>query len=205
MGAAEQTLEDYRFYDLSPAGFYVAARVGFAFPEFEHNAMPLAWVAKYAQGSFVLYDPVTRWLYENAGAVRWSEICDEDPRQVMSAAAEHGMTFGAAVCVRDFRDPSLRTFGAFARSDREFRDDEIAMLSEDLEALHLAQSPPDDLTEAELEVLVMTKRGLRIKEMAYQLGITDSAIKQRLRSGKAKLGSRTTAQAVTAATRYGLI
>lgn len=205
MNPAPAILDNLRFSELASSGYYLAVRVGFAFPEFEHNALPLGWVHRYTRDGMLVYDPVIRWIYNNFGHVRWSEIDIEDPRGILEAAETHGLRFGAAICVTDEMSGGLRSFGSFARSDREFSDDEIDALRSDLLQLHNSNSPPDDLTDAEIETLRMIKDGLLIKEIAHELGITESAVKQRTRNAKTKLDARTTAQAVTEASRFGLI
>jgi LuxR family transcriptional regulator len=66
-------------------------------------------------------------------------------------------------------------------------------------------APPTNLTMAELEALRMVKEGMRLKQMAHALGVSEGAIKQRLRNAKLKLGASTGAQAATRASDYGLI
>ncbi len=205
MSNAPKAIAQFEFESLATAGYHIAVRVGFAFPELEHNALPLAWVHRYTRDGLMLYDPVIRWIYGNTGSIRWSEIELDDPREVLESAMAHELNFGVAVCVFDSDNLGLRTFGSFARSDREFSDHEITELESKLSALHSAASPPEDLTNAELETLRLIRDGLLMKEVAYELGITESAVKQRLRNAKAKLDARTTAQAVTQATQFGLI
>lgn len=65
--------------------------------------------------------------------------------------------------------------------------------------------PPENLTEAELEALRLLKAGLLMKEVAHELGITESAVKQRLKNAKTKLSARTTTQAVLQVTQLGWI
>lgn len=205
MSQGGRSVEEYRFQDLAPAGYHLAVRVGFAFPELEHNALPLAWIHRYTRDGLMLYDPVIRWIYANTGSIRWSSIELDDPRGVIELAEDHGLKFGVAVSVFDSDNLGLRTFGTFARADREFSDSEILELEAKLSALHHASSPPEDLTNAELETLRLIRDGLLMKEVAFELGITESAVKQRLRNAKSKLDARTTAQAVTQATQFGLI
>ncbi|SNT16999.1 helix-turn-helix transcriptional regulator [Tropicimonas sediminicola] len=189
---------------LAPAGFHLAVRVGFAFPEYEWSTLPLGWVHRYTREALMLYDPVTRWVYENVGCVRWSEIGDDDPKGVLSLAAQHDLTFGVAVCVMDDSEPGIRTYGSFARSDREFRVDEMETLVDHLTRLHHQEPIALVLTPAEIEALHMIRDGLLTKEIAYELDISESAVKQRLRSAKSKLKARTTTHAVTLAERRGL-
>lgn len=193
------------FSFLAPAGYYIALRVGFAFPIAEHNALPKGWVDRYTQQGFMPYDPVMRWLYENSGSIRWSEIDLPDPRRVMAQARRHGLLFGVAIACAPTGPEGQRSFGSFARSDREFEDEEIAVLQAKLRRLHEATAPPTNLTRAELEALSMVRDGLLLKEIAVRLSVTEGAIKQRLKNAKAKLGAKTSSQAVSAAVGYGLI
>lgn len=202
MAAADYNRE---FEPLAPAGHYVALRVGFAFPTAEYNALPPAWVAEYTRAGLMLFDPVVRWVYGNVGSVRWSEIGGNDPRGVFAMAAAHGLNYGVAIACDDASSHGQRSFGSFARSDREFTDEEIARLAAMLQRLHDAMSPPRNLTDAELEALGMVKAGLRLKQIAGQLGISEGAVKQRLRNAKQKLGANTASQAVSLAAGYGLI
>lgn len=51
-------------------------------------------------------------------------------------------------------------------------------------------APPTNLTKAELEALRMVKDGLLVKEIANILGVSEGAVKQRLRNAKSKLGAK---------------
>lgn len=188
---------------LAPAGHYIALRLGFAFPMEEVNCLPAHWVETYTRDGLMLADPVIRWVYAATGAVRWSAIAFDDPRGVLCAARGHGLAFGAAVSIRD--EGSERSFGHFARSDREFDDDEIAALHAHVAARHRALLPPANITRAELEALRLIKDGQRLKQIAYQLGVTEGAVKQRLKSARTKLSAKTGAEAISRAAQFGLI
>jgi len=190
---------------LAPAGFYIALRVGFAFPMEEFNALPQPWVEHYTANGFMLYDPVIQWVYANTGVVRWSEIDLPDPLNIMGQAQEFGLIHGAAVCCFDNDSEGQRSFGTFARTDREFDDFEIEILHGHVKRLHQDKAPPTNLTMAELEALRMVKDGMRLKQIAHTLGVSEGAIKQRLKNAKLKLGASTSAQASTKASDYGLI
>jgi len=71
--------------------------------------------------------------------------------------------------------------------------------------LHRSLNPPTNLTQAELEALMLVKDGLRLKEIAYQLGVSEGAIKQRLNGAKKKLDARTNTQAASKAVEFRLI
>ncbi|SMY07264.1 helix-turn-helix transcriptional regulator [Flavimaricola marinus] len=202
---SDEKIMDYGFGDVASAGFYIAFRLEFLLPEFECKTLPRAWIHKYTRHGLMMFDPVMQWIYSNTGAVRWSEIDLPDPHGILMQASEYGLSYGVAISLRDPEDPSIRSFGNFCRSDRELSDTEISDLTQKLELLFSDLTAPDDVTEAELEVLAGIKSGRLIKEIAYELNVTEGAIKQRLRSAKDKLGARTTPQAVAIADSYGLI
>lgn len=160
---------------------------------------------KYTQYGLMMQDPVMRWIYSSTGAARWSEIDFPDSSGVLVQAAEYGLIFGAAISMVDTRGAGQRSFGNFCRNDREFTSDEMIELTRRLELLFQDMAAPEDLTDAEIEALQFIKSGLLIKEVAYRIGISEGAVKQRLRSAKDKLGARTTAHAVSVASTYGLI
>ncbi|MEM0936200.1 MAG: autoinducer binding domain-containing protein [Pseudomonadota bacterium] len=204
IGSSEK-IRDYAFAEIANAGFYIAFRLEFLLPEFEHNTLPLPWVHRYTQQGLLMLDPVMRWIYTNTGAIRWSEIPIPDSDGVLELAQGYGLNYGAAISLRDAEDPSVRSFGNFCRGDRELECREIEELTQKLELLFADLTAPSDVTEAELEVLRDIQNGKLIKEIAYSLGISEGAVKQRLRSAKDKLGARTTPQAVSVASSYGLI
>ncbi len=190
---------------LAPAGYYLALRVGFAFPLEQINRLPADWVETYARNRYVLFDPIIRWCYQNTGVIRWSEVGEDDPLGIMAQTAASGLRFGAAVAVIDEVDCGQRSFGFFARGDREYRDAELAQLLDRVTRLHDALRAPTTLTPAELEALRMVRDGMRIKQIAHVLGISEGAVKQRLRNAKSKLGAATSTQAAALASGFGLL
>lgn len=99
----------------------------------------------------------------------------------------------------------LRSYGLFFRQDREYDDAELDQLAQHIAALHGELAPPTTLTRAELDVLQMVKSGGKLKEIAWQLGVTESAIKQRLKNARDKLGATNGTHAATLAAQFGLI
>ena len=51
----------------------------------------------------------------------------------------------------------------------------------------------------------MVKDGKRLKEIAFELSVSEGAVKQRLKNAKLKLGAKTGTQAAALANQYGLI
>lgn len=203
-----EQLTELDFDDLSvlaPIGYYLALRVGFASPVEEINTLPNEWVEHHTRQRFMVFDPVVRWVYGNTGFVRWSEIEDEDPRGVLKQAKAFGLKYGVAVAVFDGNSDGRRSYGYFARNDREFTDIEARLLHAFLLRRHSEMEPPTNLTDAELQALKLLKQGMRLKEVAHELGVSEGAIKQRIRNAKAKLGANTSSQAATIAFQHGLI
>ena len=190
---------------LAPAGYYIALRIGFAFPIEETNALSSDWIDHYTKQRFMLYDPTVRWAYANVGCIRWSEITLDDPKRVMAQARSFGMRYGLTVSVFDSGKDQQRSLASFTRSDREFSTLEAKLLQVYLTRRHTETAPPTNLTKAEIEALGMIKDGRRLKDIAFQLKVSEGAVKQRLKNAKLKLGAKTGTQAAALASQYGLI
>ena len=190
---------------VAPAGHYIALRIGFAFPMEEINLLPPAWVDHYTKGGYMLLDPVVQWAYTHTGATTWSALRDNDPHGILAIAATFGLHFGLCLSIADETAAGQRSFASFARADREFSQLEVRLLAAYLDRRHAELSPPTNLTRAELEALNMVKDGMRLKEIAYDLGVTEGAVKQRLKGAKTKLHANTSTQAATLARQFRLI
>jgi LuxR family transcriptional regulator len=190
---------------IAPAGYYLALRIGFAFPMEEVNAYPPAWISHYTSQRYMLFDPTMRWAYANIGAIRWYDLVADDPRKIIMQAANFGMRFGVTIAVLDQEDASERSFASFARSDRDFSELEVQLLHAYVTRRHKEMARPTNLTNAELEALGMVKNGKRLKEIAFELSVSQGAVKQRLRNAKVKLGANTSTQAAALANQFGLI
>ena len=190
--------------EVSPAGSYVAIRIRFAFPLFEDNRFPDAWVNEYTANGFMLFDPVVKWMYQNTGTSTWSALQADDALGILPAAQSYGMHFGTVISLLD-SDTGERSYGSFARGDREHTPDECARLRSYIEELHTAKTRPSALTDAETEALRFVRDGMRFKQIAYILGISESAVKARLTNAKRKLKARTSVQAVAIASEHGLL
>lgn len=188
-----------RIDKIADAGFYLALRVGFSFPEEELNALPANWVEFYTAHGLVVHDPALKWAYGNCGALRMSEIALPDPQQILARAKVFGLRHGAVVSVVTPADRGRRSYGLFYRAQQEFSDADLAEVQEMLRALHLGGASEPGLTAAEVEALQMQATGLRLKQIAGDLGISESAVKARLNNAKRKLGARTLAHAASIA------
>ncbi len=188
-----------KFRLIAPAGYYVALRVGFSFPEAELNRLPENWVEFYTTHGMVVSDPAMKWIYSNIGAERFSEIDLPDPHQVRAHAAVFGLGFGLAVSQMIKGDRGRRSYGLFFRGDRNFEAVEVEVLRKTVEHLHSVPKLEHGLTAAETAALKLQAEGLRLKQIADQLCISESAVKARLNNVKRKLGAKTQSQAVSMA------
>lgn len=128
--------------DLAPAGYALGFHITYTTPKFMFQTYSTTWLDYYSQNGLVMSDPMIAWGFENIGHVRWSTF--EDPAGVLEKAAEHGMKFGI-VCASD--DTGSRSIGGFARNDREFDDDEIAVIVAAFEELHAGTADQAALSE----------------------------------------------------------
>ena len=184
---------------ISPAGFYVAIRVGFSFPEEELNELPENWVEFYTTHGLVVHDPAMKWVYANTGAVRFSEIALPDPHHVRERAVVFGLNHGAAVSLTTPADRGRRSYGLFFRDDRDFEASDLVELQAIVSRLHVGAEVEPVLTAAEVQALKMQSEGLRLKQIAHEIGISESAVKARLNNAKRKLGAKTLSQAASIA------
>jgi LuxR family transcriptional regulator len=184
---------------ISPAGFYVAIRVGFSFPEEELNELPGNWVEFYTTHGLVVHDPAMKWVYSNTGGVRFSDLTLPDPHQVRERAVVYGLNHGAAISVMTAADRGRRSYGLFFRDDRDFNPDDLTELQAIVTKLHNGDEAEATLTAAEVEALQLQADGMRLKQIAAQIGISESAVKARLNNAKRKLGAKTLSQAASIA------
>lgn len=188
---------------LAPAGYYVGLRILFAFPAAEVNELPASWVELYARERLILVDPALPWSLNHTGAIRWRDLSRNDPAGMTRLSAAYGMRCGA---VAAFREPNgLRSYGLFYRDDRDYEEVELEQLARFIAHRHRIVTSTLQLTQAEIAVLKAIKQGVRIKQIAHDLNVSEGAIKQRLRNARLKLSAATGAQAAIKASEAGLI
>lgn len=188
---------------LSPAGYYIALRVGFYAPERELNTFSPDWTDYYTRHGLALVDPYMQWCQRNTGVARWTAVDLPDPVSVSAAYRKFGIMFGASVAIIGSPSVPKRSFGVFARPEREFREDELALLQSALDQLHGAGV--DVLTPAQAAALRLLSQGKRQKEIAALLGISISAVKARLKSASERLGASTPIEAASIAAGGGML
>jgi LuxR family transcriptional regulator len=139
----------------SPAGFAVALHIAYATPTFLFQSYPPEWTEEYSARGLHMQDPTVAWGFSNTGAVRWSALRAQDTAGVFERARAFGLNYGVTIAVLT----ELRTVASFARSDREFSDDEIARLLEILRSLHDRTGSRRELSSTDREAL----RGMSIR------------------------------------------
>jgi len=160
--------------ELSPLGFTVGLHIRFATPLLYHSTFPPAWVRHYNDNSYYLRDPLVFWGIGTTGVTRWSEIGLPDPFDVIKQAAQFGMKYGASASCGPI---SSRSIVGIGRGDREFTNEELVKLEEIALRLHEENTPPTELTQAQIEALQCISNGDRHTAAAAKLGISESALK----------------------------
>ena len=108
-----------------------------------------------------------------------------DPFKLHAEGARFGLKFGVTLS----RGPiKSRSIASFARSDREFTDEEMCLnASASSTACIDMTKPPEELTKAQIEALRCIAGGDRHAAAADKLGISESALKARLTSARIRL------------------
>jgi len=187
---------------LSPLGFTIGLHIRFATPLVYHSTFPAPWVRHYNDNAYYLRDPLVFWGIGTTGVTRWSEITLPDPFDVIKQAGEFGMKFGASASCGPITSRSIIGIG---RGDREFTDEELVRLVDITQRLHAENTPPAELTQAQIEALRCISNGDRHTAAAAKLGISESALKARLKSARIRLEARTTSEAVRKAREYRML
>lgn len=187
---------------LATAGYFIGLHIRFTSPLFTFQTYDQRWIDHYTENGYVLRDPMTAWGFSRTGWIRWSDPALLDPFGLFKDAARYGLHYGITVACGPIKS---RTIASFARSDREFRDEEIDKIERAVLRLHDLSEPPEALTEAQIEALRCIAGGDRIAAAAEKLGISESALKARITSARNRLMARTTAEAIQRAKDSHLI
>lgn len=187
---------------LANAGYFIGLHIRFTSPLFTFQTYDQRWIDHYTENGFVLRDPMTAWGFSRTGWIRWSDPALLDPFGLFKEAAQYGLNFGVTVACGPIKS---RTIASFARSDREFRDEEIDKIERTVLRLHDLSEPPEALTEAQIEALRCIAGGDRFAQAAEKLGISESALKARITTARNRLMARTTAEAIQRAKDNRLI
>ena len=184
------------------AGYAIGLHIRFASAHIMVQTYDARWIEQYTERGYMLCDPIVSWGFGNVGAARWSSLTHPDPHNILQQARQYGLNYGVAVACGP---TTSRSIGGLARGDREFTDPEIAQITEIFNILHRESLPPSSLTMAQVMALRLLAKGCRHAEAAALLGISESALKARLRSARDRLLSRTTTEAIQRAREYNLL
>ncbi len=195
--ALEQLLDALAM--LAPCGYTAGLHIRYASPLVYRTTYDPAWIKVYDDNAYALRDPTVFWGLGVKGATRWSEIKLPDPFGIIGKAQSHGLLYGAVI---SWGPITSRSIVGIARNDREFTDAEIEEAATIVKQLHDAAEPPTELTEAQVEALRLLSDGYRHTAAAAELGISESALKARLKSARTRLSARTTAEAIRKAREY---
>ncbi|WP_255356788.1 autoinducer binding domain-containing protein [Thioclava sp. SK-1] len=187
---------------LAPLGYSLGLHIRYASPLVYHSTYTAAWARQYNENSYYLRDPTVFWGIASTGVIRWSEITFPDPFDVLGKASNHGLRFGATA---SHGPMTSRSICGIARDDREFNDEELALFGDIIQRLHDDHVPPTELTTAQVEALQCIANGDRHTAASAKLGISESALKARLKSARIRLEARTTSEAVRKAREYRLL
>ncbi|SPJ24914.1 helix-turn-helix transcriptional regulator [Palleronia abyssalis] len=187
---------------LAPSGYAIILHLRGLSCRMVERTYPVKWVKQYNENGYALRDPVVGWCMEHTGLLRWSDPALPDPYDIMGQAARHGLKFGASVSLGPRQ---CRSVISVARADRELTDDENAHFEEISRTIHGMFPLNLSLSRKQTEALVRLATGMRTKQAADSLGISDSAFKFRIRTAREKLNARTTAEAIQRAKDYNLI
>lgn len=124
-----------RIKALSPSGFAIAFHIRYTTPDFLFQTYSKDWLSIYSQEGLVMQDPIVGWSFANNGWIRWSDLENDDPAGVLERSAAFGMRYGIAMGVEE---DGSRSVAGFARPDREYEEQEVDILLEEVRSLHLA-------------------------------------------------------------------
>jgi LuxR family transcriptional regulator len=142
--------EMQKLSDAADAGFALAFHIQYTRPTYLFQTYPDAWIREYSEKGLVMSDPTVHWGFENDGFKRWSELAGEDSAGVLTQAGAHGLTYGVTCA---FGNDNARSMCSFARSTREFSDEECATLLSCVQAMHEATDGLTALDDATLQQL----------------------------------------------------
>jgi len=188
--------------EIAPAGYAAGLKLRFSGPALVRDTYPPAWKEHYAESLMAYWDPVVVWSLANTGHKRWSELRIPDPMNVMNKAREYGINYGVVISLGKI---SKRSMLGISRSDREFTDEEIQRTIEIFTHIHELVTEAKSLTKNQAEALKLIAGGDLHSAASAKLGISESALKARLKAARQRLSARSTAEAITRAKEQNLL
>ena len=187
---------------IAPAGYVLGLHIRYNSATLVFRTYPEEWMNVYTQNGYMMTDPLVAWGVANQGCARWSALGVPDPNDVLKKAREFDLNYGVAVsCGLE----SSRTIGGFAREDREFTDQEIQDIHDIVLHMHGETAPAVKLTQTQIDALRLMASGSTTAQAAADLGISERALKNRLKTASERLLTRSTAETIQIATEYKLL
>lgn len=187
---------------IAPQGFVLALDMGWAGPRYWRSEVLEEWKEIYITENLFISDPVFYFARLQTGQKRWSDLLFKNSTSFMTRAAQYGMKYGAIVSKKRM---GRKSFLSVAHDQREFSDNEIEIASIFLEMCMKTIAPKVVLTEKEIDVLHLLRDGFSQSDIAKELEISQSTVKQRCGGFMRKLKARTRSQAVGKAIEMGLL
>lgn len=156
--------------------------------EFFDSDWPIEWRTQYEKNKYLFIDPVVHSFVRNDGDVRWSKVSWRDVFGIMKAARKYGLVYGASF-VRSNLD-GKKSMLSVARSDREISQGEMDQLSDWWTEFVIKANQPLPISEAEISALDCMLRNMSVSEAATYNGVSETAMKSRLKSARQKLGCK---------------
>lgn len=122
-----------RLREIAPSGFAIALHIRFTAPTYMFQAYPDTWLEEYGRDGLVMFDPSVAWAFAHTGTISWVELAHTDEARVFERAAQHGLVHGFMVSLLH---SGSRSMAGFARSDRDFTQEEIGEVQAAVSLLH---------------------------------------------------------------------
>ena len=188
------------------------------------------FVDLYTRKNFACDDPFVNFcLSEPNGMIRWSDpramsFATDRSDQVLGLAHDYGMSHGISIALRSANSPEIGGIGLTLDACDDRAEQEILRRhGQEIETAvalfhnhlvgHLigrdSQASDDGktaaLTQREKECLMWCAAGLRTKEIAYRMSISEKTVEFHLSNVGKRLNARNRTHAVARALSYGLI
>ena len=192
--------------DVCPGGFKLLGGIREGRVSTRINGTTGAWQRTYSANSYRYADPVIAWGLSRTGYRLWTGLDrprPDDPSGFFLQAHGHGIVAMAGISVAG---QGARSILELVSVLDDFAPSLLANFETRLAGLHpLFLRDHPRLTCAEAEALRLLAAGATIFEAAHAIGISESAVKLRLRGARKRLGVPTTLAAIHTAACRGLI
>lgn len=184
------------------------------------------FVELYTSKNFACDDPFVHFcLSEPNGMICWSDpramsFATDRSDQVLGLAHDYGMAHGVSIALRSATSPEIGGIGlTLDAKDERGEQDILRRHAQEIETAvalfhnHLVgrihqqkdENKATALTQREKECLMWCAAGLRTKEIAFRMSISEKTVEFHLANVAKRLNARNRTHAVARALSYGLI